>query len=255
MSLMLCVLVALFIVERGTVDAISAARSRGQRIPSLERRRERHQHRGKPTKPKGPVRDYLGALSESAFGRAAEVARHKHQRRLAWYHETAPDRDEKWRDKQRRKLAKQDAAAERFANRAGIVWREKNPDTESKPVSPASVDHSDTESNETSPTPATSTNNTEENLMSTYDQAVDELHRSAEEIDRYRDELIVFVDGLRGRGWGQEVVGPLADMSQALSEAASAYRDQATDMQSQGDAVRDAYERHPYVPSKEAALA
>src|SRR5699024_3245542 len=96
-------------------------------------------------------RDYLGALSESAFGRAAEVARHKHQRRLAWYHETAPDRDEKWRDKQLRKLAKQDAAAERFANRAGIVWREKNPDTESKPVSPASVDHSDTESKPVSP--------------------------------------------------------------------------------------------------------
>lgn len=111
-------------IKNGVTDGVVAAR--GGTPPSVEKFRAREARRDKPDTSKadkepGAVRRYLTALKDHAATEAVEKARHNHQRRLAWYGETAKDRDDAWRARQQAKIARRKEATDRFAAREHVI--------------------------------------------------------------------------------------------------------------------------------------
>lgn len=104
-------------------------------------------------------------------------------------------------------------------------------------------------------TPTGSAQNTTTEGASVYQEAVEQLIRQADECARYRQELSAFADTLAGKGWGEQVTGPVQDMHSRLSAAEGKYRDLAAQMGQQGNRGNEAYDQAPWVPGPEAVMA
>lgn len=329
---LVAILLPVLWLKNGTTDVASVLK--GREAPSLEKFRTRHKGgygagvaalrkpAKKGGKEPGPFRQWLRAVNANTFHELAVRAEHKSQRRIAWYRETASQRDETWRAQQQRKLKKQQEKLQKFKVKHGLAEPETPADQNAKPSGtentttptndPNVVSLRDRQAARTdrdnanakqpeqakseqgeqkSKTPAedtkadagTSTNqphanrpeNTPEKPSAAtpkapaskadsgaatsnptgegmYEQQAEELIRQAENIESYRTDLSQFADGLAGRGWGNEVTGPVADMDGDLAEAAATLRELAHAIKEQGDAVRNAYENAPYAPDKEA---
>lgn len=108
-----CVVVAFF-VTKGRTD--TAAYSNGKEPPGLVRARMRHAAGGGARTGSGrPVgRGAFGLLVSSRWASACRAAQHRGEhraaRRRAWFDETAPQRDQRWREAQRRRLDRADRA-------------------------------------------------------------------------------------------------------------------------------------------------
>lgn len=119
-----CVVVAFF-VTKGRTD--TAAYNSGKEPPGLVRARMRHDRGGGARTRSGrPVgRGAFGLLVASRWAGACRAAQHRGEhraaRRRAWFDETAPQRDQRWRDTQRRRLDRADRARERWAAARGLT--------------------------------------------------------------------------------------------------------------------------------------
>lgn len=119
-----CVVVAFF-VTKGRTD--TAAYSNGKEPPGLVRARMRHDRGGGARTGSGrPVgRGAFGLLVASRWASACRAAQHRGEhraaRRRAWFDETAPQRDARWREAQRRRLDRADRARERWAAARGLT--------------------------------------------------------------------------------------------------------------------------------------
>lgn len=126
-------------------------------------------------------------------------------------------------------------------------------------TAPADADQADESSPDTpaatDPVAPASSNPKQTGAQTVYADAADRLHAAAEQIEQYRADLATMGEGLEAKGWGAEVHGPISDMDQHLADVAGGYRDLAGQMQTQGDAVNDAHDAHPYVPGGDAVLA
>lgn len=117
-----CVVVAFF-VTKGRTD--TAAYNSGKEPPGLVRARMRHAAGGARTATGRPVgRGAFGLLVASRWAEACRAAQHRGEhraaRRRAWFDETAPQRDQRWRDTQRRRLDRADRARARWAAARGL---------------------------------------------------------------------------------------------------------------------------------------
>lgn len=116
-------IVALF--TKGKVD--STAYANGKEPPGVTKARWRHERGGGARtasgRPKGPGAFRL--MLASRWANACEAAKqrgdHKAARRRAWYEETAPLKDKKWREKKLARLEKADAARRRWAESKGLI--------------------------------------------------------------------------------------------------------------------------------------
>lgn len=119
-----CVVVAFF-VTKGRTD--TAAYSNGKEPPGLVRARMRHDRGGGARTGSGrPVgRGAFGLLVSSRWASACRAAQHRGEhraaRRRAWFDDTAPQRDARWRETQRRRLDRADRARERWAAARGLT--------------------------------------------------------------------------------------------------------------------------------------
>jgi hypothetical protein len=105
------------------------------------------------------------------------------------------------------------------------------------------------------PAPPGATAPATEGTTNVYMEAVTQLTRAADGVAAWRNALKTFGDGLEGKGWGQQVTGPIKDMDTELATLEGQYRDKAAQMKQQGDNGKAAYEQAPWVPNAEAALA
>lgn len=114
-----CVVVAFF-VTKGRTD--TAAYNNGKEPPGLARARMRHAAAGGARTATGrPVgRGAFGLLMASRWAGACRAAQHRAARRRAWFDDTAPQRDARWRDTQRRRLDRADRARARWAAARGL---------------------------------------------------------------------------------------------------------------------------------------
>ncbi|WP_226353141.1 hypothetical protein [Pseudonocardia sp. ICBG601] len=118
-----CVVVAFF-VTKGRTD--TAAYSNGKEPPGLARARMRHENAGGARTSSGrPTgRGAFGLLVASRWAEACRAAQHRGEhraaRRRAWFDETAPGRDERWRAVQQRRMERADRARARWAQARGL---------------------------------------------------------------------------------------------------------------------------------------
>ncbi len=118
-----CVVVAFF-VTKGRTD--TAAYSNGKEPPGLARARMRHAAGGGARTSSGhPTgRCAFGLLVASRWADACRAAQHRGEhraaRRRAWFDETAPGRDERWRATQQRRMERADRARARWAQARGL---------------------------------------------------------------------------------------------------------------------------------------
>jgi hypothetical protein len=86
----------------------------------------------------------------------------------------------------------------------------------------------------------------------TYQEAVKVLIGAADRSNAFCRELQDFADTLEGKGWGEEVTGPLDDQNARLMALEGEYRHLAAGMKRQGDRGAAAREAAPYVPEVQA---
>lgn len=138
-----CVVVAFF-VTKGRTD--TAAYNSGKEPPGLVRARMRYAAGGGARTGSGrPVgRGAFGLLVASRWAEACRAAQHRGEhraaRRRAWFDETAPQRDARWRETQRRRLDRADRARARWAAARGLTTSTDDPgSTDSEPGSTGST--------------------------------------------------------------------------------------------------------------------
>ncbi|WP_226359315.1 hypothetical protein [Pseudonocardia sp. ICBG601] len=113
-----------FFVTKGRTD--TAAYSNGKEPPGLARARMRHENAGGARTSSGrPTgRGAFGLLVASRWAEACRAAQHRGEhraaRRRAWFDETAPGRDERWRAVQQRRMERADRARARWAQARGL---------------------------------------------------------------------------------------------------------------------------------------
>ncbi|WP_224389019.1 hypothetical protein [Pseudonocardia sp. ICBG1293] len=120
-----CVVVAFF-VTKGRTD--TAAYSNGKEPPGLTRARMRHENAGggaRTSSGRPTGQGAFGLLVASRWTEACRAAQHRAEhraaRRRAWFDETAPSRDERWRTTQQRRLDRADRARARWAQARGLL--------------------------------------------------------------------------------------------------------------------------------------
>lgn len=90
---------------------------------------------------------------------------------------------------------------------------------------------------------------------SVYEQGVQELTDSAEEVRQFCTDMDSFADGLSGRHYGNEITGLAGEMSNILSGAGDIYADLAEQIQDEGDDVKNAHDSTGHQIPDEAAMA
>ena len=119
-----CMVIAYFFTK-GKVD--TAAYASGKESPGVAKARMRHEGggggrsaSGRP-KGKGAFRLMLADRWANACEASRQRGEHKAKRRRAWYDETAPLKDEKWREKKLQRLRNAETARNRWARDRGLI--------------------------------------------------------------------------------------------------------------------------------------
>lgn len=129
---LVCLAISYFFTKSHTAGKAYDA---GHEPPGVAKARMRHEAGGGGFSPAGRRRG-PGAFRHAVASRWANACResaargeHRAGRRRDWYAETAPKRDEKWREKKLRRLDKADAARRNWSERMGVIdldgWRER----------------------------------------------------------------------------------------------------------------------------------
>ena len=285
-------------------DTAQSAYKAGKEPPGLVKARLRHEAGGgrfvtRPGKdkkqPKGPGATRL--LIASRWSNACEKAKTKSEDKLqrwkAWYEEQAPQRDQAWRDKQKKKINNRAERLDKWQGRwtsvksaaAGakdavktamssdtdaVTEQQPAADDPTEPESPTSeqsanpepepAGDSTTADGQNEPTGSGPGGTDQQPTTSAggvmdYQQAASALRAAATRVEQYRTDLSEMADGLGGKNWGVEVHGDIRDMDSNLADISADYRDMANQMQQEGDNVADAEDAHPYVPGQEVVNA
>lgn len=240
----------------------------------------------------GPIKKYIRALEDNCAAKQIDKSNRKLEAHRRWVEAHRDEHDQHWIDKWDKKLEKRRDRLARWGQRRGVIeqlpgegtdsgdaagegasteeWAAVNStathekvrlDAEPKPEttqdeSTAQDDGAETKP-ESAPGPApliaAAVAPTSPGGSMHYQDYVAARREDAEETRALAGELVAAADALSGRGFGTAITEALTEAAGPVTASAGHIDAAADAVQTEGDRLRDAYERAPDVPD-EAAL-